>query len=421
MEILEKKPSNENYRSRLLDNKKGLTIWTALVVNMMLVFIQRLYIGVMPDYIMQRFTIDIGKLAFLTSAAFYGYAFFQIPAGILIDKVGVRKLNLIGTGISLLGSIIFSFTYSYSIAWLSRFMIGAGTSVVIISIMKVQAVWFKPQYFSLLSSVMAFISNIGMFAGTLPLAVLIKGIGAQNTLHIISVINLMCLAFIAVFVKEDEKYSNVRNNMTGKEGFFDSLREVLTNKNTYPSIFIIFFFISTMTSLMGLWAVSYLTSVYGITKIAASGYTVFFTLGFIVGAPVISIADRWLKGNYRTSLIVFTGAYAALWAYVLLIKKGQPDISQLPAIFFMMGIVIMVHLLAFTAAKDGNKIENSGVATSVVNTMEFIGSGIINFIIAFYIQKGHPPQQAFAVILFFAAGAFISSFFVRYNDYQKGE
>ena len=243
MEILEKKPSNENYRSRLLDNKKGLTIWTALVVNMMLVFIQRLYIGVMPDYIMHRFTIDIGKLAFLTSAAFYGYAFFQIPAGILIDKVGVRKLNLIGTGISLLGSIIFSFTYSYSIAWLSRFMIGAGTSVVIISIMKVQAVWFKPQYFSLLSSVMAFISNIGMFAGTLPLAVLIKGIGAQNTLHIISVINLMCLAFIAVFVKEDEKYSNVRNNMTGKEGFFDSLREVLTNKNTYPSIFIIFFFI----------------------------------------------------------------------------------------------------------------------------------------------------------------------------------
>lgn len=416
MEILEKKPSNDNYRSRLLDNKKGLTIWTALVVNMMLVFIQRLYIGVMPDFVMQRFSIDIGKLAFLTSAAFYGYAFFQIPAGILVDKLGVRKLNLIGTGISLLGSVFFSITNTYEIAWVSRFMIGAGTSVVIISIMKVQAVWFKPRYFSLLSAVMAFISNIGMFAGTLPLALLIKGIGAQNTLHIISVLNLLCLALIALFVKENDKCNKAQDNMTEKEGFFDSLREVLTTQNTYPSIFIVFFFISTMTSLMGLWAVNYLTSVYGMTKIAASGYTVFFTFGFIAGAPVISLADRWFKGNYRTSLIIFTGAYAALWTYVLIIRKGQPDISQLPAIFFMMGIVIMVHLLAFTAAKDANKIENSGVAASVVNTMEFIGSGILNFVIAFYIQKGYPPRQAFTVILVFAAGAFISSFFVRYEN-----
>ena len=76
----------------------------------------------------------------------------------------------------------------------------------------------------------------------------------------------------------------------------------------------------------------------------------------------------------------------------------------------------MVHILAFTASKDANKIENAGVATSVVNTMEFIGSGIINFLIALNLQRGVPTEKAFLIILVFSAGAFIASLFVRFDN-----
>ena len=67
-------------------------------------------------------------------------------------------------------------------------------------------------------------------------------------------------------------------------------------------------------------------------------------------------------------------------------------------------------------AKDANKIENAGVATSVVNTMEFIGSGIINFLIALNLQRGVPTEKAFLIILVFSAGAFIASLFVRFDN-----
>ncbi len=408
----------DSFKLKIIANKEGIIVWGALVLNMILVFIQRLYIGVMPDFLMQRLNIDIGQLSFLTSAAFYGYAFFQIPSGLLIDKIGVRTLNIWGGLLTVIGSVLFSLTNTFYLAWLARFFIGAGTSVVIISIMKVQALWFRPIYFSQLSALMSFISNIGMFAGTLPLAVLIKFTGAQNTLYIISILSLCGLLLVFALVRERKvPVSNMDlSNIHKSRGFFEAIKEVMATRGTYVSMLIIFFFISTMTSMMGLWAVNYLTSVYAITKIAASGYVVFFTFGFIAGAPIISLTDRFLKGNYKKSLLFFTGSYFLLWFYFLIIKAGKPPIGQVPLIFFLMGITVMVHILAFTASKDANKIENAGVTTSVVNTMEFIGSAFINFLIAANLEKGIPTEKAFYIMLIFSAGAFISSLFIRFEN-----
>ena len=257
-----------------------------------------------------------------------------------------------------------------------------------------------------------------MFAGTLPLAVLIKFTGAQTTLYIISILSLLGLILVLFFVREKKEKNEELDvsNIHKARGFSQAIKEVLTTRGTYPSMFIIFFFISTMTSMMGLWAVNYLTSVYDMSKIAASGYVVFFTFGFIAGSPVMSLSDRLLKGNYKKSLLFFTGAYFLLWFYFLIIKAGKPPVNQIPVIFFLMGIAVMVHILAFTASKDANKIENAGVATSVVNTMEFIGSGIINFLIALNLQRGVPTEKAFLIILVFSAGAFIASLFVRFDN-----
>ena len=331
--------SKQSIKQRIIANKEGIIVWGALVINMILVFIQRLYIGVMPDYLMQRLNMDISQLSFLTSAAFYGYAVFQIPSGILIDKVGVRTLNIWGGLLTLLGSLLFSLTDVYYLAWIARFFIGAGTSVVIISIMKVQALWFKPIYFSQLSALMALISNLGMFAGTLPLAVLIKFTGAQTTLYIISILSLLGLILVLFFVREKKEKNEELDvsNIHKARGFSQAIKEVLTTRGTYPSMFIIFFFISTMTSMMGLWAVNYLTSVYDMSKIAASGYVVFFTFGFIAGSPVMSLSDRLLKGNYKKSLLFFTGAYFLLWFYFFNNKSRKASCKSNTSYIFLDG------------------------------------------------------------------------------------
>lgn len=400
--------------SKIKENKEGLIIWGALILNMMLVFVQRLYIGVMPDYLMQKFAIDIKALSNLTSATFYGYALFQIPSGILIDRIGIRKLNLMGSSLSFLGALLFSVTGTYSMAVMARFLIGVGSSVVITSIMKVQALWFRPRYFSQLSATMAFFSSLGSLAGTLPLALLISYVGVAHTLYVITAVSFVFIVVIFIFLKEKKGEKKIQNTLNrGSKSVLTAMKEVLSNKNTYPPLFMGLFFISTTTSLTGLWVVNFLMKTYDMQKVQAAGYVLYFTLGFMAGAPLVSFVDGIFRGDYRKSLHIFTAIYALLWGYFVFARKGAPPAGQLPLLFFLMGVVIMFHLLPFTAIKDANALENSGIATSMTNTMEFIGSGILNLIIASLIQTGYPVGKAFVAIFIFAVLAFVSSLFIQ--------
>lgn len=403
----------EKFTGMVKENKSGLIIWGALILNMMLVFVQRLYIGVMPDYLMEKFSIDIGELSMLTSAMFYGYAFFQIPSGILIDRIGIRKLNLIGSAIAFTASLLFSLTTSYEMACIARFLIGVGTAVVIISIMKVQVLWFAPAYFSQLSAIMALISSLGSLAGTLPLAILIRNIGVQNTLHVITGSSLFFVFLIFFFVRDKESTDQQNQKGKNKKSVILSLKQVLTNKGTYPPLFMGLFFISTTTSLTGLWVVQFLMRSYGLEKIEAAAYVLYFTLGFMAGSPLVSFVDRLFRGDYRKSLRIFSGIYLLLWAYFLFYCDGKPPLYQLPVLFFLMGVVIMFHLLPFTAIKEANALENSGIATSMNNTMEFVGSGLLNFFIAALLQRGYLIGQAFIAIFIFTVLSFVSALFIR--------
>ena len=78
----------------------------------------------------------------------------------------------------------------------------------------------------------------------------------------------------------------------------------------------------------------------------------------------------------------------------------------------------MFHILTFTVIKDVNLLKNSGIATSTANMMEFLGSGIVNLLIAFFIQRGVGIEKAFISILVFGILSFISALFIDYKDIE---
>ena len=76
-----------------------------------------------------------------------------------------------------------------------------------------------------------------------------------------------------------------------------------------------------------------------------------------------------------------------IWGYIIILCKVKPPIIILPIAFFIIGCINMGHLQAFNDVKYKNEEKYSGLSTSIVNTSEFIGSGLINLIIAFIIQS----------------------------------
>jgi len=99
-------------------------------------------------------TIQISNIASFT---IYSYAIMQIPAGILVDRYGPRHVSSIGMILAGLGSMLFGLTSNLWIIYISRIIVGLGTSVLLVSILKIQANWFNVDEFSSLSAKRSFL------------------------------------------------------------------------------------------------------------------------------------------------------------------------------------------------------------------------------------------------------------------------
>lgn len=75
----------------------------------------------------------------------------QIPSGVIADTLGTRTSIISGNLIAGIGSILFGMATGFEMALAGRFLVGLGVSVVFISIMKNNSVWFHEKVFGIMS------------------------------------------------------------------------------------------------------------------------------------------------------------------------------------------------------------------------------------------------------------------------------
>lgn len=368
--------------------------WGILVFAFVIVFFHRLSIGAVSDLLTRDLNLDNIKLANLTAMTFYAYALMQIPVGIFVDTLGVRKLCSVGMFVTAIGSILLGVSSTVGIAYLSRFLVGLGTSVIIVSVMKIQATLFPAKMYSSLSGLTSLFGNLGAFFATFPLAYIATHWGWRSIFIILGGITVVLSALIFIVVQEkpkstEEKKKHEAINGVGisKDFVIKALKSVILNKATWPNFFAMVFFVGSLTSVLGLWGVNFLSSTYGFTTEEASYYLSFMTYGFIIGAPIIGKMADLVGGHVKRILLPATIIYASTWFYFLIVCNGAPAIKQLPIIFFIMGLSIIAHILIFTNVKDVNDLAYTGIAISLVNVGEFVGGGLISFGIGVYIQS----------------------------------
>lgn len=370
------------------------SIWGILVVAFITVFFHRLSMGAVADDLSRELGINGVVLGNLTSMTFYSYALMQIPVGIMVDTVGVRKICSMGMLVTAIGSVIFGFADSILLAFISRFIIGIGTSVIMVSIMKVQSQWFHAKKFSTLSGITSFCGNVGALLATFPLTYLVLFVGWRSTFLMLGVITIIIAVAIYIIVRdtpEELGFQSIHKSKSNKD-LKRGILDVIKNKYTWPNFIVIFSLVGSTTAVLGLWGIPYISQVYSITKQEASWYLSFISFGFIIGAPIVGKLSDFLGGEIKKILFATTSTFTVVWIYILLIVDGEPPIEQLPVLFFIVGLCVITHILVFTNVKEVNDVNFSGIATAVVNVGEFIGSGLVSLMIGIILEKSWSGQ-----------------------------
>ena len=152
------------------------------------------------------------------------------------------------------------------------------------------------------------------------------------------------------------------------------MRRVLANRATWPGFFVNLGIGGSFLAFAGLWAVPFLVDTYGMSRVVAAQHASALLLGVAIGAVVIGMLSDQL-GSRRAVMRICAWLYALSWLPWLL-GVHWPLPATL-AWFALMGLLIPGFTLTWTVAKEVNRPEHSGMATSVVNVGIFLGTGIL--------------------------------------------
>ena len=384
-------------------------VFTLALASFVLSFFHRTAPAAIAGELTRAFDIGSAILGTLAATYFYVYTVLQVPVGVLADTLGPRRILTAGSAIAAAGSLLFALAPTWEIAALGRALVGVGVSVAFIAILKLSAVWFPPQRFATLAGVTMFAGNLGAVVAGAPLAWIVT-LTSWRTVFVALAILSGVLAIVTWLRVRDRPEDlgfaavNAPAPAATQVRWTSALASVLANPATWPPFVVNFGVAGSFLAFAGLWAVPYLQEVHGVSRVAAAQHSSLMLLGVAFGSMAIGmVSDRLGSrlGVMRAAVLLYTLSWAPWLAHV------QWPLWATLAWFFLMGLLIPGFTLSWTIAKEANAPQYSGIATAVVNTGIFLGTGLLQPLIGWVLDRTRrtDPAAAWDYALWVLVGA----------------
>lgn len=325
-------------------------IWLLSALFMFYKYALEVSPSVMTSTLMSTFKISGTALGNLAACYFYAYLLLQIPAGLLLDKIGPRKVTTLAITFCATGSLIFAKADSLLIAGIGRFITGTGAAFAAVNCLKLIANWFPMKQFAFMAGLMMTVAMLGAVGGQAPLAAFIDTMGWRSAIEIIGIAGFILAGIFWVVVRDiSPDHKKERHIVSQSISFFDSIKKVLKNSQAWwLSIYSGFAFAPVMI-FGGLWGVSFLSESFDISyNISAQAVSLIF-IGFAVGAPFFGWFSDWLG---RRKVVMFWGTVLALVTISGVIYTPGLTRASITLLLFLFGFSISSFLLCFTMIRE---------------------------------------------------------------------
>lgn len=309
------------------------------------------------------------------NTAFFGALMVaQIPVGVMLDRIGPRRLVLWLTGLAVLGAAAQALAQDGAQFLAARFLLGLGCGASFMAAVFLTGRWHKgPALTRALSSIFAW-SNAGILAAGAPLAVTAGLLGWRGAFLLSAGLMLVVGLIWWRFAADDPPDAPPR--IVARESLGQVLAGQLTVWGTpgLPRILSLHTFAyAAMATLLALWAGPYLFDVHGLD--AAARGSVILAMGLAVPAGQLAVPpmERWLGRD--AAVLVSAGTVVA----TLLALALWPGLPLAPAVALLMLCCFFsaysILLVTQGRALFPEALVGRGVTT--VNLAQVLGSALL--------------------------------------------
>ena len=363
----------------------------------------RTSIGVLSPSLMNDFNINPNNMGLLGGVFFLSFAIFQIPAGILIDRYGPRKVMSAVIIFGVLGSIIFAISNSFFGLLLGRVFMGLGCSICLMGSLVLITRWTDSDQFSKLAGVILAVGGIGGLLATTPLSYFSKLYGWRFSFWVAAIITFFVM-LLYYFILEDRKKGLVLNKKNESISL-KNLLLVLKERNFKFMIPMSLMSYSSLFVILGLWGAPYLKDIYGLDYIERGKILMFMAISWNIGSFAFGRL-RSVFGNYKR--VVIFGSTGVILLLFILSVISNISITYLYILFCVLGFFGAFSVALISHYQVLFDKEYMGRALSTANFFNFSGVFLIQWLTGkiIYFMGGDSsgaPIEAYRLAFLFVA------------------
>jgi len=389
--------------------------WLVLAVSWIVffvAFIDRVNISVAMPLISKEFALSPEQIGFLFSAFFITYTCFQIPGGILSDKIGPKKVLIFALIWWSIMTIATGLARSFSQFYIVRLLFGVGEGLQPPCAFKLNSNWFPNQERATANAIFTSACSFGPAIAP-SIAVAIIGLwGWHSLFYIFGGLGFVVVPVLYFLVKntpeEDTNISKEELNYiksgqieiaTEASGESVGLMSVLKNRNIALLALTYFGFMCAFFGLLS-WLPSYLVKARGFEMVK---------MGIFSGLPFLALGIAQPFGGWLSDKMF--SSHRKMQAILVNLAAGPVlyGVVAAPTENIAMGLLVCTGFLVGMAfgplwamPMESVKRSHVGMATAVMNSGGSIG-GILSPIIIGYLVGMSGYDAAFV----FMGGALV--------------
>ena len=345
-------------------------IWGLAAILGLFTFLIQGAPSVMIPQLMTTYGIDVIEIGVLTSSFFYTYIPMQVPAGMLVDLWGPRRITKVSFLICSIAIGWFAFSTHFWEGQVSRMIMGLTASPAIICTFCLGARWFKPHLFTLIVALTEFLALLGGVIGEGGLAKVVVAFGWRETMVIVALTGLILTFLVLIFIHDYPDHDQpLHNGMTFKQSFNKTLRNFIKVVSIRPLWInglyggLVF---GTFPAFAALWGIPYFIKRYTITVDIAAlvASTCFF--GACFGTIALGWVSIYIK--HRRPLMIW-GAFIAFLLSLCVIFVPQVSLPMMFALMFVLGFFSSTYALSFALSSTYVTPQTKGVAMGFTNML----------------------------------------------------
>ena len=363
----------------MINKNKTILIFCVFAFGFFISNLLRSITATLTPVLSYEFNLSAGNLGLLAGGYFLGFSIMQIPAGILLDRFGPKKVISYFLIIALIGTISFALAKSFTGLLISRVFIGVGVAACLMGPLTGYRVWFEKKYQQRSNSWMLMVANIGFVTSTLPVQILIPVIGWRSIFIIIAALILISIVLISLFIPSWKTQINKVENTNIK-----SLSQIWRNKFFISLIPLAFFNYGGVQAIQTLWAGPWMLNVSGYNAIqSATGLfwiNVTMLFSFLIWGyflPKIS------STRIESMKIVKLGLPISYLVLLLLIFMGEKAGATMFALYILSSIVISLTQPAIALNFPSHL---AGKSLTSLNVFLFSGTFFVQWIIGLMVD-----------------------------------